>query len=90
MQTISMRSGCPWSTCQRRASLIIASFASVPLLQKKNAVREAQPRQLLRQADLRLGEIEVRGVPEELRLLQHRLAHTVDWRGRPRRWRCRR
>jgi len=51
MQTISMRSGCPWSTCQRRASLIIASFASVPLLQKKTRSSEAQPRQLLRQAE---------------------------------------
>ena len=35
MQTISMRSSCPCTTWKWRASLIIASFASAPLLQKK-------------------------------------------------------
>ena len=34
-QRISIRSGCPFTTWKWRASLIIASFASVPLLQKK-------------------------------------------------------
>src|SRR5438067_5976655 len=35
MQTISIRSGCPLTTWWWRASLIAASFASAPLLQKK-------------------------------------------------------
>ena len=42
---------------------------------EEDAVGEAQPGQFLGQAHLRLGEVEIRRVPEELRLLEHCIAH---------------
>jgi hypothetical protein len=54
--------------------LIAASFASAPLLQKKTRESVFVCRMSFREADLRLGHVDIRGVPQEARLLDDRLA----------------
>ena len=56
-----------------RASLIAASFASAPELQKKTRSANDALAQLVGEAHHRLGEVEVADVPEPARLRGERL-----------------